>query len=110
MTHSTCETTPLYSSFGDDPELCEVVEMFVDELPDRIATLNEQLDASEWDALRRTAHQLKGAAGSYGFDAITAVAARLESALWECEPEARICEAVEALVAICRRARVGTPS
>ena len=110
MTQSTCEPTPLYARFGDDPGLCEVFQRPIGEMPDRIATLNEQVDASEWKALRRTAHQLRGAARSRGFDAITSVAARLERALCECEPEAQIREAAEALVAICERARTGTPA
>jgi len=109
MSPSTCDVQPIYSCFGDDPDLGELVEMFVEEMPERIATLLEQFNSRQWDALRRTAHQIKGAAGSYGFDAITPDAARLENALRENEPEDRLREAVDALVNMCGRARAGTP-
>ena len=110
MSQSTSETKPLYSSFGDDPDLGEIVQMFVEEMPDRIATLLDQLQASDWEGLRRTAHQLKGAAGSYGFDVLTDTAADLESHVRQGDPETQIHAAVEELVDMCRRLRDGTPT
>ncbi len=100
---------PLYSCLGADPELAEIVEMFVQELPNRIAVLLDQLDASNWGELCRTVHQLKGAAGSYGFDAITSCAERLEDVLRQDVSFEKICEMVDALVEMCNRVRTGTP-
>jgi HPt (histidine-containing phosphotransfer) domain-containing protein len=107
MTQIADQANALYSRFGGDAELAEIVEMFLGELPGRTATILAQLDASDWDGLRRSAHQLRGAAGSYGFDPITPRAARVESALIQHEPEQQIREAVTALVDLCRRARSG---
>ena len=98
MTQAPMETEPLYSSLGSDPDLAEIVEMFVEEMPDRVAMLLEQLDSSDWEGLRRTAHQLKGAAGSFGFDPISPCAARLETTLADSEPEEQIRKAVDELV------------
>jgi HPt (histidine-containing phosphotransfer) domain-containing protein len=109
VSHLTGETEPLYSSLGDDPDLGELVEMFVDEMPDRVAALLQCLNTSDWDTLRRTAHQLKGAAGSYGFDSISLHAADVEAAVRQCEPEQEIRHTVDVLVEICRRARAGPP-
>ena len=109
MHQDACETEALYSCLGGDPDLGEIVEMFVEEMPDRVARLREQVASQQWEGLRRTAHQLKGAAGSYGFDQITPYAARLEEALREDFPESRIREAVDVLAATCNRIRVGTP-
>ena len=109
MAQLSTETEPLFSSFGSDPDLGELVEMFVDEMPDRITTLSEQLDMSDWDSVRRTAHQLKGAAGSYGFDSITPCAAQLEDAVDQGQPEEQIRDAVEELIGLCRRIRAGAP-
>jgi len=103
------QSEPLYSSFGTDPELGEIVELFVEEMPDRIQMLIDQYDANDWHGLRRTAHQLKGAAGSYGFDEISPRAARLERFLGDDEPEEQIRSAVEELIAVCGRVRPGGP-
>lgn len=108
-THQPNSTGPLYSSLGVDPNLDEIVELFVEEMPSRIETLVEQYASEDWEGLRRTAHQLKGAAGSYGFDDISPVAARLERFLEAAEPEEAVRNAVKQLVDVCSRARAGGP-
>ena len=109
MTESTCSGKLIYSTLGADPNLGEIVEIFVDEMADRIETLSRQFDASDWKALQRTAHQLKGAAGSYGFDAISQPAARLEFALRDSEPEEELAQATAELIDFCSRIRAGAP-
>ena len=108
-THQLNPNGPLYSSFGADPELGEIVELFVEEMPSRIETLVEQYTSHNWEGLRQTAHQLRGAAGSYGFDDISPTAARLERFLEASEPEETVRNAVEQLVDVCSRARAGVP-
>jgi len=103
------ETGPIYSRLGTDPNLAEIVEMFVEEMPDRIARLLDLYESADWEELRRMAHQLKGAAGSYGFDPISPCAARLETAVREEAPEDQIRAAVDELVGMCRRATSGAP-
>jgi histidine phosphotransfer protein HptB len=100
----------VYSRLADDPDLREIVDMFVEEMPGRVATLLDQLHAADWDGLRRTAHQLKGAAGSYGFDVISPCAGKVESAVRDSEPEERIRATVEELVELCNRTRCGLPA
>ena len=97
----------VYSSLAADPELGEIVGMFVEEMPGRVATLLGHLDKKDWDRLRQSAHQLKGAAGSYGFAAISPCAGRLEGVIRDGEPEERIREAVNELVDLCGRVRCG---
>ncbi len=104
---STAE--PLYSSLGADPDLAEIVGLFVDEMPARVSALQDLLQAADWESLRRTAHQLKGAAGSYGFGPISPAAAVLETALRENAPEDEIRKSVDELVDLCSRARGGAP-
>jgi len=99
----------LYSSLAEDADLTEIVELFVQEMPDRIARLLDRLAASDWEGLRRAAHQLKGAAGSYGFGLITPAAAHLEDSIVHSRPEEEIRRAVQELKELCRRARGGTP-
>jgi len=106
---ATAATKPLYSALAKDPDLREIVEMFVQEMPGRVSSLLERVDASDWEGLRRAAHQLKGAAGSYGFEPITCSAARLETAIRESQPKEQIHQLAEQLVGLCRRAEVGPP-
>jgi histidine phosphotransfer protein HptB len=100
----------VYSHLASDPDLREIVDLFVDEMPARVKALVDQLNAADWEGLRRTVHQLRGAAGSYGFDAISPCAGRIESAVHEGEPEERIRAIVDELVDLCGRVRCGVPS
>jgi hypothetical protein len=51
-------TDVIYSSLGADPDLGELVEMFVQEMPDRVSALETQAQSRDWAQLTRTAHQL----------------------------------------------------
>lgn len=96
-----------YSSLATDPDLHEIVEMFVEEMPGRIRDLQQQFATNDWDELARLAHQLKGAAGSYGFDQITPYAARLERSVRNGLPMNEIRSAHEDLCQACGRVRAG---
>lgn len=109
MTVLALNSEPLYSNLGADPDLGEIVTMFVDEMPGRIALIEAQAAAGDWDSLRRTAHQLKGAAGSYGFDPISPAAATVEAAIKLGASPDEIRDKVEILVGMCRRAKAGAP-
>ncbi len=71
----------IQSAFRDDPEMSELIELFVAELPERMRSLQEMFASGDLAGVRRMAHQLKGASGGYGFAPIGARAAELESAL-----------------------------
>lgn len=101
-----CSQAPLYSEFGVG-DLADLVEMFVDEMPQRIESLQALANGQDWESLGRAAHQLKGSAGSYGFGQLTPAAAGLESAIRNGEPAAATLAALEALLGLCRRVRAG---
>lgn len=63
-----------------DPNLGSLVQMYVEEMPERISTFAASYEAQNWDALRTLAHQTKGAAGSYGFEILSILASELEMA------------------------------
>ena len=96
-----------YSTLATDPDLSEIVEMFVEEMPGRIRHLQQQFVTNDWDELARLAHQLKGAAGSYGFDQITPYAARLERSVRNGLPMNEVRSAHEDLCQACARVRTG---
>ena len=107
MSMPTVETEYLYSSLADDPDLGEIVDLFVDEMPGRVAKLVACLSTGDWEQLGRYAHQMKGACGSYGFHQLTPTASRLEQAARHDPEEATIREAVEELAALCQKVRSG---
>ena len=71
---------PLRSTHAHLPELAELIATFVSHLPQRLEAMRTALHAAQHAQLASLAHQLKGAAGSYGFPSLSDQAARLEAA------------------------------
>jgi HPt (histidine-containing phosphotransfer) domain-containing protein len=100
---------PIYSIYENDECFGDLVELFVEEMPRRVQLLLAQASPDQWPQLRRTAHQIKGSAGSYGFGLLTELAAELETAILGGERRAierRLADLVDA----CNRVRYGDPS
>lgn len=72
---------PIVSQFADDPDMQEIITMFVQEMPERVEQLQQSWRASEFDLVKRMAHQLKGAGGGYGYPELGNVAGQLENSL-----------------------------
>jgi histidine phosphotransfer protein HptB len=96
---------PIRSVYEDDPDMREIVQEFVEDLKERTREIEQALANRSYDQLRTLAHQLKGAGGGYGFDAITDSAGQLEHALKEGADDATIegftrhlCETLGAVV------------
>lgn len=99
---------PLLSEFQGDADMAELIEFFVDELKDRVSTIESAWQTGDERRLREMAHQLKGAASSYGYPDITHSAAELEGELLAEQAElSSVAEKVEDLVSLCRRAAAG---
>jgi histidine phosphotransfer protein HptB len=96
------------SLLADDPDLADLVQMFVDEMPRRIADLREFRAAGDWDGVARCAHQLKGAAGSYGFHQLTPYAAALEAAVRDESAPTGATVPLQALIEACSRVSART--
>lgn len=97
---------PIRSEFADDPDMLELVEEFVAELPTRMATLREAFESGEVEPVTRLMHQLAGASGGYGFPALGDVARRLENQVKSLDQASQLQslrEEVDALVAMCGR-------
>lgn len=72
---------PLRSEFAEDPEMRELVDMFVAELPERIGAMRAAWAGGELDKVQHIAHQLRGSGGGYGFPSIGEAASRVEDAI-----------------------------
>ena len=93
----------IFSTLADDEDLREIVMMFVQEMPDRIAKIEAEFVDNNWSELERTAHQLKGAAGSYGFEKIGPIASKLETLLKSHAQLDEIAAVKDHLIALCQR-------
>ena len=98
------ESLPLLSELTD-ADMVELVEMFVDELPDRLAAIEKAMNEQDLVALAKLTHQLKGSAAGYGFPSITDAAKVVESSANTDNDLAALAEQTRALVDLCRRAR-----
>ncbi len=110
MSSLTNEAAPVYSALGSDPDLGELVEFYVEEMPERVAALEEAFSSGDRESLQRAAHQMKGAGESYGFSQLTPLASALEFSVCDGEPEEAILTSLKALVDVCKRVRAGEPS
>jgi HPt (histidine-containing phosphotransfer) domain-containing protein len=107
--HPRVNAAPITSEFADDPDMAELVGLFISELPQRVGAILGALTAGDMAMLRRLAHQLKGAGAGYGFPLISERAAEVERRLL-CGPNAAPSDLdavrgqVKELVDLCRRA------
>ena len=76
---SYAEPTLLLSELADDPDMAELLEQFLADLPGRVDAIGVALDDNDQAHVASLAHQLKGAAGGYGFPTISDAARTLES-------------------------------
>ena len=104
---------PLRSEYANDPDMADLVEAFVTELPQRVNEVAGAFLAGNADALKRISHQIKGSAGGYGFPAVGDAAARVEAVLRDAaDPTAALRTLngeIQALVDMCCRAAASLP-
>ena len=72
---------PIISEFATDPEMADLVQLFLGELPQRISAMETAWRERRVQSLARIAHQLKGAGSGYGFPTIGTAAGSLEDRL-----------------------------
>jgi CheY-like chemotaxis protein/HPt (histidine-containing phosphotransfer) domain-containing protein len=89
-----------------NPSTAKLVERFVAGLPQRLEAMQEAAAKPDWNQLKALAHQLKGAAGGYGFAAVSQSAARVENAVTVNAEAAEIVKHVAVLVQVCANLRV----
>ncbi|RMH28864.1 MAG: Hpt domain-containing protein [Planctomycetota bacterium] len=103
MPQPDAPSDPIRSEFADDPDMAELIEMFLDEMPARVDALGECLREERLTELQTIAHQLKGAGAGYGFEPVSISAASLEGSLKAHSDLERIRADVDDLISICRR-------
>lgn len=104
---------PLRSDYANDPDMADLVEAFVTELPQRVDEVAGAFRAGNADALKRISHQIKGSAGGYGFPTVGDAAARVEAVLRDAADPTAALRAlngeIQSLVDLCCRAAASLP-
>lgn len=62
----------------DEPELADMVDNFVRNLPGFIQSIKDAMLASNHDQLAKAAHDIKGVGGNFGFPALAEIGAQLQ--------------------------------
>jgi HPt (histidine-containing phosphotransfer) domain-containing protein len=88
--------------------MAQLVDRFVRGLDQRVESLRKAIVEDDHQQLKVIAHQLKGAAGGYGFPEISRAAANIESAVHEQNLQSLQTQ-LDELVGLCDDARQRTP-
>jgi HPt (histidine-containing phosphotransfer) domain-containing protein len=99
-----------FSELAREADLVELIELFVEELPERVARMRRAAGEQDWQEVGRLAHQLKGAGGSHGFPQLTDAAWQVERAVRELGPMGAVVQALAGLEGVCVRVRAGVPA
>ncbi|GAB1262111.1 response regulator [Aurantivibrio plasticivorans] len=63
---------------GKDNRLQMLVKMFLDDMPQRVVQLNESIKQRDFDAVKMTAHTIKGVAGNLSAEQLASIASDIE--------------------------------
>jgi HPt (histidine-containing phosphotransfer) domain-containing protein len=97
----------LISELADDPDMAELIRMYVGKFTSKINSMTDYLANNRLDELARLAHQLKGTGGGYGFPSISDAAWRVEQEAKSNSDLQQIRTAVADLTELCQRAIAG---
>lgn len=112
--HTTCTTVDSTILEGyralqgeNEPDIVtELIDMFLADLPSRVAVLRQAVEAGDTASARRAAHALKGAAATLGATALAGMCDYIESTTraGSVAPAAELLDEVDAESARCRAA------
>ncbi len=73
------------ASFGGHELKVQLIDMFLDKMPERAALINQGILNKEADSVERTAHSLISSAGNLGGFAVSDLAVELEAAAMQAD-------------------------
>ena len=106
--HSPHDSAPIYSSMESDPDLLDLIVMYVEDARDFMEQLTSAFNQKSWGDLASIAHQVKGSAGSHGFQQVTEAAKQLERSCLDILPPDQIEEELQVLLNLLGRLHVST--
>lgn len=107
VNQGTTVSQPLRSTLADDPDMRELISLYIQDLPLRLEGIQTAMAAGNLNEVRRLSHQLRGASAGFGFAPIGLLAAEVEETIKALQERAdamdRVRPLVEKLDALCRR-------
>lgn len=104
------EDAPIISTlYENEPELVDLVHLYVEKLPSIIDELAQAIRGENWAKVKSKAHDMKGTGGGYGYPQITELAKQIETNVLKQE-YARLPELLDALYLLLRRIQLGATS
>jgi PAS domain S-box-containing protein len=97
------ESGAIKSSLANNPRMQTIIPEFVKGLPAEVRKMNDLLECNDLPALQKVVHQLRGAAGGYGFDAATAAATSAEESIKTGKALDSISAEIKSLIELIRR-------
>ena len=91
----------LLSEFHSDPDMLDLVAIFIDSLGERLVQIESAVEHHDFDALERMTHQIAGAAGGYGYPTITVAARKVENLIRDNQSVDTILAAADGLSKLC---------
>ncbi len=95
----------IISQYANDLDMQALIEAFVSELPSKLHAIKQAIKEQDLDRLTRLLHQLKDAAGWFGFRTISDISATLEQTAKQQADLEAISKQVQELADLCRRVR-----
>ena len=87
---------------GDPATISKLTAGFIQRLPSRVSTMQRLLVEQNFLQLQDAVHQIKGAAGGYGFQSISEVAGRAEQKIKDKVPFQEIRSEIDSLISLIR--------
>ena len=106
-TEVTSDDGPIVSTLEADPDFADLVREFAGVLPARCSALRAAIDAQDTERADTLAHQLKGSAGTHGYNAV-GVAARAIEVASKAQDWPVAAQAMDDLEKVCRRVRTAS--
>jgi len=97
------EAPALVSTMQEEPSVQKLLTRFIARLPDRVALLQSLMRQQDIESLQTAVHQLRGAAGGYGFPMLTERAGVVEKKIRAGEALDAIQNDIASLVELVRR-------
>jgi PAS domain S-box-containing protein len=91
------------SRLTDNPRMRRIIPEFVEGLPGEVRKMNDLLKRNDLAALEKVVHQLRGASGGYGFDAVTEPATRVEESIKGGQALECVAAEMKSLIEVIRR-------
>lgn len=102
LSQAAASTSSLQSTVGDEPSIQALLTRFISRLPERVKAIRACMEEQDLAKLRQAVHQLKGAAGGYGYPQLTEQAGRAEDKLAVADTLEPVKTEIDSLIALIR--------